>query len=119
MEHRLRIAPFVAQTDAFVHEGPHPRITLKIALDETVGLRTGNARVPGKAEATDAVDDAEVGGLRRPAHFRRDRIHGNAVDLRRRAGVDVLILEERVAHGPVAAQVRQYPQLDLAVVRVQ
>ena len=76
-------------------------------------------RIARQAKAADAVDDAEVDGLGRAAHLRGDLVHGHAMDLRGRAGMDVLPAPERVAHGGIAAHVRQHAQLDLAVIRVQ
>ena len=69
-------------------------ITGKITVDVSLCLGIRDADVLGKSEGGDAVDDAEVDGLCLAPHLGRDLVGRQAEDLRRGAGVDVLVLDE-------------------------
>ena len=70
-----------------------------------------------EAEGGDAVHDAEVRRLGAAALLARHLGQGDAVDLRRRGGMDVIPVAERLHEVPVLAEVRHDAELDLRVVR--
>ena len=74
--------------------------------------------VLGKGEGGNAVDDAKVHRLGRPAHVGRHPVRGHSKDLRGGDGVDVHPIPEGLNHGLIPGHVGQQPQLDLGVVGV-
>lgn len=115
-EHRRDIARLVRLGDDLVHEGAHARIARKVAADVVARFLARDVQVARESEVADAVDDAEVDGLRVAAQLGRDLIQGDAEDLGGRARVDVLAALERIDEVLVARHVREQAQLDLRVV---
>ena len=87
-------------------------------LDIFLRLVYRHADVLREREGGNAVYDAEIHGLRVRAHLLGDLIAWHAEDLRGCDGVDVLAGQKRLLHRLVIRDVREQPQLDLAIVRV-
>ena len=115
-EHRRDIARLMRLGDDLVHEGAHARIALEVAADVVARFLARDVQVARESEVADAVDDAEVDGLRVAAQLGRDLIQGDAEDLGGRARVDVLAALERIDEVLVARHVREQAQLDLRVI---
>ena len=115
-EHRRDVARLTCFGDDLVHEGAHAGVALEVAADVVAGFLARDVQVAREAEVADAVDDAEVDGLRMAAQLRRDFLQGDAEDLGGRARVDVLAALERIDEVLVARHVREQAQLDLRVV---
>ena len=75
-----------------------------------------NAELVGQAEAGNAIDDAEIDRLGPAAHFGRHVLHRHAENLRRRHGVNVEIVGKGFFQFRNIGDMRQQPQLDLAVI---
>ena len=70
----------------------------------------------GKSIVADAVDNAEVHGLRLAAQIRRDRFHRHAEDLGRRSRMNILPVQECFQKVLVLRKMREDAQLDLRVI---
>ena len=112
------IAALLRLRDDLVHIAADAGEALKVRLDIFLRLVHRHADVLREREGGDAIHDAEVDGLRVRAHLLGDLISRHAEDLRGRDGVDVLAGQKRLLHRLVVRDVREQPQLDLAVVRV-
>ena len=90
--------------------------TLEVALDESRGVRGGQACSLGKAVVAHAIQHAVVDHLGDASMIGRDALEGNAQHLGRGDGVRVLALLECLQQRRVVGHMRQHPQLDLTVV---
>ena len=90
----------------------------KVAVDIVPGLIPADTDILRQGEFGDAVDDAEIHRLGVSSLQGGHPVRRNAEDLACGGGVDILPFAEGALHGLVVSDVGQYPQLDLAVVRV-
>ena len=97
----------------------HARESRQVGVDQFLRLVARDAEVLGEPERRDAVDDPEVDHLRGVALTAAQLRLRDAEHLRRSRRVDVLPAGERLAEDGLAGDVREDPELDLAVVRGQ
>ena len=114
----FHIALFPGVLHHVFHIGLHAGVVAQIAVDIRPGFLPGDADVPGQREIGDAIDNAEVHGLGTAAHLGGDFLGGDAEYCSCGNGVEILAGTECILHGLVIGNIAEYPQLDLAVVRV-
>ena len=115
-EQRRHVAVALGLLDRALDEVLHVREAREVGVDVLLRLLARDLEVLGEAERRDPVDDPEVDHLRDVALVLRQRRRILAEHLGRRARVDVLAARERLAQPRLARDVREDPQLDLAVV---
>ena len=101
-----------------MHVFLHAPVVVQIIVDIRPGFVAGNPDVLRQGELGNAIDDAEIDSLGMAALQGGDLLHRHAEHLGGRGRVDVHMVTEGLAHGVVTGDMRQHPQLDLAVVRV-
>ena len=115
-EQRRHVAVALGLLDRALDEVLHVREAGEIGVDVLLRLLARDLEVLGEPERRDAVDDPEVDHLGDVALVLRQLRRLLAEHLRRRRRVDVLVARERLAQARLAGDVREDPQLDLAVV---
>ena len=96
-EQRHHIAVLFRERLGLLHVVADAGEALEIFLDVGAGLLARDAELVGEAEGGDAVDDAEVDRLGAAAHFGRHVLDRHAEHFRRRHGVNVEAVAERLA----------------------
>ena len=115
-EQRLDVKVLLREGLGFVHVIADAGEAFEIAVDEALRLGPRDAQVARKTEARDAVDHPEIDRLGLPPHFGRHLVERHVEHFQRGGGVDVLPLLERLFQRVDPGDVRQNPQLDLAVI---
>ncbi len=115
-EHRHRVAALARLLDRARDPLGDARHASAVGVDVRLRLLAGDVELVGQPEARDAVDDAEVDGLRAVALVARELGLVLSEHLRRRHRVDVVAARERVEQQLLAREVREDAQLDLRVV---
>ena len=91
--------------------------SLEIFADIGAGLLAADPELVGEPEGGNAVDDAEIDRLGAAAHLAGHVFDRHAEHFRRRHGVNVEVLAERLAQLLDARDLGEKPQLDLRIVR--
>ena len=115
-EQRGHVTGLLRLLDHLVHEALHPLVALEEGVDVALGLAPLDPQVARQGELGLAVDHREVHRLALAALLAGDLVGGHLEEGARRPAVHVLALGEGVHQLPIPAQVREDPELDLAVV---
>ena len=115
-EHGLDVAVIVGEFLGRFHVVADAGEALEVGLDVLARLLARNAELVGQPERRDAVDDAEVDRLGAPARLGRHVLDRHAEHFRRRHGVNVEAVGERLLELRNVGDVGEHAQLDLAVV---
>ena len=118
MEHGLHVPVLPGLLYHAVHIGFHAGEPGEVGVHVCLGLRHRDPQILGQGKGGDAVHDAEVYRLGRPAHVGRHLLNRHPEHMGGGDGMEILTGEERLLHGLVPGDVGQQPQLDLTVVRV-
>ena len=101
-----------------MHIVPHPAIAVEVGLHILLRLGRTYADILRQRKRRNPVHDAEVDRFGPAAKQMAHLFQWDAEDLGRRHRVEVFSRKERFPHGGVAGDMRQQPQFDLAVVRI-
>ena len=101
---------------AVLHKGLHLRVSLEVAVYQSLCLCTRHLHSLCQTEGRDAVDDAKVGRLGFAALIAVHLFDGLSVDARGGGGMDVLAGAEVFNHILIATEVRHDAQLHLRIV---
>ena len=102
-EQREHIAVLLGERLGLFHVVADAGEALEIFLDVGAGLLALDAELVGEPERRDAVDDAEVDRLGAAADLARHALHRHAEHFRRRHGVNVEAVAERLAQRRMSA----------------
>lgn len=117
-EDRLCIPCLSGLLHHILHVPLHSRESGEIGIHVCLCLLGGDTQILRQGKGGDPVDDSKVHRFGRPAHGAGNLIQRYAKDVRGGDCVEILPGAERLLHGFIAGDVRQKPQLDLAVIGV-
>src|SRR5262249_1990624 len=88
----------------------------EVGIDKASRLVARDMQSLGKANSAHPIQDTEVDRFRQPPHLGGNVLLGDAMNLHRNGGVNVLVVSEGLAHRLIAGKMSEQAQLNLRVI---